>query len=213
MSGAPDDARARRFWDARASDYDRSMWLLGRPLPRAIELTCEHLRGSGRVLEVAAGTGLFTRPLAREVGTLVATDYAAGMVARLQAAVADLANVAVEQADVYALRFDAGSFDAVLAANVLHLLPDLPGALAALHRVLVPGGRLVVPTYVHAETLRSHVVSRLIGLTGFPGQRRLSGQTLVAALEQAGYAVERIETIPGMIPIAWVAARTLSSRA
>jgi SAM-dependent methyltransferase len=209
----PDETRARRFWDARAADYDRSMWLLGRPLPRAIELSCEQLRGSGRVLEVAAGTGSFTRPLAREVGTLVATDYAPGMVERLRASVADLANVAVEQADVYALRCEPGSFDAVLAANVLHLLPDLPGALAALQRVLVPGGQLVAPTYVHAETLRSHVVSRLIGLTGFPGQRRLSSQTLVAALEQAGFVVERRETIPGAIPIAWVAARTLSSRA
>lgn len=213
MSGAPDDARARRFWDARASDYDRSMWLLGRPLPRAIALTCEHLRGSGRVLEVAAGTGLFTRPLAREVGTLVATDYAAGMVEQLRARVADLANVEVEQADVYALRCEPGSFDAVLAANVLHLLPDLAGALAALHRVLVPGGQLVVPTYVHAETLRSQVVSRLLALTGFPGRRRSSGDSLAAALEQAGFVVERRETIPGVIPIAWVAARTLSSRA
>jgi ubiquinone/menaquinone biosynthesis C-methylase UbiE len=42
-----------------------------------------------------------------------------------------------------ALRFDDGTFDAVVAANVLHLVPDLPGALAALRRVLKPGGRII----------------------------------------------------------------------
>lgn len=211
MSVPPDDERARRFWHARARDYDRSMRLLGRPLPRAIELTCARLRGSVRVLEVAAGTGLFTRALAPLVARLTATDYAEGMVERLRDATAELANVEVEQADVYALRWAPASFDAIVAANVLHLLPDLPTALAALRRVLVPGGQLVAPTYVHDETLRSRVVSRVMALTGFPGRRRFSSESLVAALEQAGFVVERVETIPGVIPIAWVAARTLSS--
>lgn len=49
------------------------------------------------------------------------------MVAALEQRVRDagLMNVRCEQADLYALRFEDGAFDAVVAANVLHLVPDL----------------------------------------------------------------------------------------
>lgn len=48
----------RSYWDKHAKNYDRSMMsLLGRPIPRMVELAGEATRGLGRVLEVAAGTG------------------------------------------------------------------------------------------------------------------------------------------------------------
>jgi phosphatidylethanolamine/phosphatidyl-N-methylethanolamine N-methyltransferase len=124
----------RSYWDKHAKNYDRSMSLLGRPIPRMVELAGEATRGLGRVLEVAAGTGLVTPALAAGAEEVIATDYSAAMVAELERRVrgAGVANVRCEQADLYALRFDHGSFDAVVAANVLHLVPDLTGALAAL---------------------------------------------------------------------------------
>lgn len=59
--------------------------------------------------------------------------------------------------------FADDSFDAVVAANVLHLLPDLDGALASPTRVLRPGGVLVVPTYLHGETFVPEQVQRPVG--------------------------------------------------
>jgi 2-polyprenyl-6-hydroxyphenyl methylase / 3-demethylubiquinone-9 3-methyltransferase len=44
------------------------------------------------------------------------------------------------------LPFAAGSFDAVVAADVLEHLPDLPAAVAELARVLAPGGSFVFDT-------------------------------------------------------------------
>ena len=113
-------------------------------------------------------------------------------------------NVQCEQADLYALRFEAGSFDAVVAANVLHLVPDLPGALAALRRVLKPGGRCIVPTYCHDETALSWLFSRALAVTGFPGHRRFSARGLREAVERAGLRVERAETLAGVLPIGYV---------
>lgn len=101
--------------------------------------------------------------------------------------------------------FPPASFDAVVCANVLHLLPDLPGALAALQRVLRPGGKLVAPTFCHAETRTSRAVSRVLALTGFPSQRRLSSRTLREALESARFHVTRTELLPGLIPVGFVA--------
>lgn len=197
-------ADGRAYWERHARRYDRSTRLLARPVPRMCELVVEAVRGRGRVLELAAGTGLVTVAIAPVVGELVATDYAAAMVAQLATRVAALANVRCEAADVYALAYPAASFDAVVAANVLHLLPDLAGALASMRRVLRPGGVLVVPTYLHAETLRAAVLSRAFALTGFPGHRRFTARSLRAAIEAAGLRVGRAETIPGPFPIGYL---------
>lgn len=197
--------RDRSYWDKHAKHYDRSMSFLGRPIRRMVELAGEGTRGLGRVLEVAAGTGLVTPALANGAA-VIATDYSAAMVATLEQRVrnARIANVRCEQADLYALRFDDESFDAVVAANVLHLVPDLPGALAALCRVVRRGGRIIVPTYCHDETALSWVVSRALALTGFPGHRRFTATSLRQAVEDAGIRVTRIETLPGLIPIGYV---------
>lgn len=200
--------RDRAYWERHAKNYDRSMALLGRPIPRMLVLVGEAVRGAERVLEVAAGTGLVTTTLAREAKEVVATDYAAEMVTMLEAKIRDegLTNVRCEQADIYALSYEARSFDVVVAANVLHLVPDLQGALVALRRVLKPGGRLVVPTFCHDENRLSRLVSRVLALSRFPGHRRFTTQTLRESLGAAGLRVGRGETLPGLLPIGYIEA-------
>lgn len=199
----------RQYWERHARDYDRSMRLLGGPLRRASELSAQAVRGAGRVLEVGAGTGLVTAALARSARQVIATDYAGAMVRLLADRVtrAGLANVACEQADVYALRFEPSGFDAVVATNLLHLLPDLPAALVALRRVLKPQGLLIVPTYCHEETATAQLLSRLLALTGFPGQRRFTLRSLQAALADSGLGVTHAELLPGVLPIGYVQGR------
>jgi phosphatidylethanolamine/phosphatidyl-N-methylethanolamine N-methyltransferase len=163
------------------------MRLLGGPIPRAIELTVEAAKGCEKVLEVAAGTGLFTiavasrwaigcRRLRRSDGGHALTEHRA----------ARLTNVSCERADLYALAYPPASFDAVIAANVLHLVPNLPHALAAMRAVLRPGGRLIVPTFCHDEPPLSWLSSRVIALTGFPGHRRFTAISLSTELRHAG---------------------------
>jgi phosphatidylethanolamine/phosphatidyl-N-methylethanolamine N-methyltransferase len=200
-----DDA-GRRFWESNAARYDRSMGLLGGPLPRTVELVASAVSGATRVLEVASGTGLVSEAIAPVVGELLATDYAAAMVEKTRARVGHLPNVRCEVRDLYALGEPEGSFDAVVAANVLHLLPDLAGGLAAMRRVMRPGGRLVVPTYCHAQDGRARLVSAVMALVSFPGQRRFDLDGLAAAVEAAGFTVDTRELVPGLLPIGFVAA-------
>ena len=198
-------SRGRNYWERHAPNYDLSMRLLGRPLPRMLELVGEAVSGR-RVLEVAAGTGIVTGAIARSAGAVVATDYAAAMVQRLERRVgaAGLHNVQCEQADIYALRYAPGEFDAVVAANVLHLVPDVTGAIDAIRHVLEPGGLLVAPTFCHGETMTSSLISHVLGLSGFPGQRRFTVRSLVEALEHNAVTVQRTETLAGPIPIGYV---------
>jgi len=198
----------REFWERTASRYDRvTKGLLGRPVPRMAELTADAVSGAGRVLEVAAGTGLLTEAIAPRVGQVVATDYAENMLKVLEDRLrrVGVSNVETARRDIYALGYPAESFDAVVAGNVLHLVPDLDGALGALRGVLRPGGKLVAPTFVHDETLRAKVLSRLFGAF-MVMHRRFTTASLRRALEQHGFRVVRTETIPGPIPIAFVEA-------
>lgn len=178
-------------------------------MPRMLELVGEAVRGAEKVLEVAAGTGLVTAVLGREARHVVATDYSSAMVARLEDRVrtAGFDNVECRRADIYALDFGPGSFDFVVASNVLHLVPDFDGAIQALRRMLRAGGRLVAPTFCHDETKLSWVASRLLAITGFPGHRRFSARSLRCALEACGLEILRAETIPGLIPIGYVEGR------
>ena len=199
----------RDYWERHARNYDASLrWVLGRPLPRMLELASEAVRGKRKVLEVAAGTGIVTSALAQTSDHVVATDYAEAMVDALEQRVqgAGLENVTCEQADIYSLPYSAGEFDAVVAANVLHLVPDLPAAIQTLRSVTKPGGVLVAPTFCHDETTTSWLVSRLLAVSGFPGQRRFTMQSLRGALEENGLQVVRAELLPGLIPIGFIEA-------
>jgi phosphatidylethanolamine/phosphatidyl-N-methylethanolamine N-methyltransferase len=199
--------RGRRYWDRHVGAYELSLAVLGKPFPRMLELIRAELEGANEVLEVGAGTGRVTAELAACSGHVVATDYAEEMVARLRARFPgneDTGHVEVRQADLYELTPAAGRFDVVVAANVLHLVPDLSGALAAVRRVLVDGGKLIAPTFCHGQTWSARLVSRIVALTGFPAHRRLTLDSLVDAIAQSGGSVTKSELIPGLIPVGFV---------
>ena len=180
--------------------------LIGRPMPRMCALIAEDLSGAERVLQVGADIGLVTVAAARVARLVVATNYSNARIGALRANLesAGIANVECQTRDIYALGFQPHSFDAVVAANVLHQAPDLPGAIAALRAMLRPGGKLLAPTVCDAQTWVSRVLSRLLALTRFPGYRRFTMESLGAALAGAGLSVTRQETIPGPIPIGFV---------
>ncbi len=198
----------RSYWEKHAKRYDASTRFLSRPVPRMLELAVEASRGRAKALEVAAGTGLLTTAVAPVVESLIATDYATAMVDHLSARVreANLTNVVCQQADLYDMQFSPATFDAALAANVLHLVPDLEGALASLRRVLKPDGVLIIPTYLHAQTLTARVLARVLALTRFPASRRFTFDSFRHAISSAGFHITRSEIIPGPFPVGYVEA-------
>jgi len=202
-----DDGKA--FWERTARRYDLSMWLFGGPLDAMLPLVADEVSGRERVLELAAGTGLVTAAIAPVVGELVATDYAEAMVAKLDERVRALGldHVRTRTLDLYTLDGEE-RFDAIVAANVLHLLPDLDRALTVMTRSLRPGGRLIVPTYCHDQNGVGRVISRGMGWVGFPGQRRLTLERLVERLTAKGLRIRKSVLLRGLLPIGFVSAES-----
>jgi SAM-dependent methyltransferase len=92
------------------------------------------------VLDLAAGTGLQNRALARRGATLVALDPDIGMLRRLRARSSGVPAV-VGRGEAIPLR--DGTFDLVVCATAWHWL-HTGDALEAIQRVLRPGGHLAL---------------------------------------------------------------------
>ena len=94
------------------------------------------------VLEVGCGNGHLSERLAGIVGAghVAAVDPSPDMVAHAS----DRAGIGAKVAGAEALPFADASFDALVAAQVYCFVDELKTAVAEAHRVLRPGGRLVI---------------------------------------------------------------------
>jgi SAM-dependent methyltransferase len=101
--------------------------------------------------------------------------------------------VRLAQADAAHLPFPAGSFDLVLALDLLEQRPVEPGeALAEARRVLVPGGRLLVRVPAHAALLGPHDYY-------WGGGRRYQRQELACLVRTAGFTIRRLTYANGVL--------------
>jgi ubiquinone/menaquinone biosynthesis C-methylase UbiE len=133
-----------RSYDEVAEAYDRVRGPIhdapARDLVRAVELPPD-----GRLLDVGTGTGLAARSV--DSGVAVGVDVSIGM-AKI-AKEKGLERVALAAA--VDLPFRNETFDAVVSAFVLHLVPKYETALFDMARVLRRGGRIGLASWVVSD--------------------------------------------------------------
>jgi arsenite methyltransferase len=104
-------------------------------------------RAGERILDVGCGPGFYVEELLDAVGpdgAVVGVDGSPQMLAAAAARCGRHGNVAFHQGDATALPVHDASFDAALCVQVLEYVADPTVALSEMHRVLRPGGRVVV---------------------------------------------------------------------
>lgn len=143
--------RVRGVFDSVARKYDLMNDLMSLGLHRvwkAYTLAVARVRPGDRVLDLAGGTGDLAEGFARHVGpegTVVHTDINAAMLGCGRDRLHDAGTVLpTTLCDAEQLPFREGSFDVVSVAFGLRNMTDKARALAEMHRVLKPGGRLLV---------------------------------------------------------------------
>jgi len=180
--------------------------LIFEPYAGDLATRAEALR-PGRVLEIAAGTGVVTRRLARQLPAdveIVATDLNVPMLDQATA-IGTARAVQWRQADAMQLPFDDASFDLVVCQHGVMFFPDRRKAYVEARRVLKPGGTLLFNAWDRIEHNQfADVVTNALAAV-FPGDppRFLArvphgyyDKGLIAAeLAAAGFAAPRIETL------------------
>lgn len=190
MFGKIDDIA---FWDRIARKYAngpiRDMAGYERTLDRVRQL----LAPTCAVLELGCGTGTTALRLAPSVGRIVATDAAREMIeiARERAATAGCDNVAFAVAAAARIEAPDAAFDAVLAFNLLHLVPDRGATYKEVRRLLKPGGLFISKTPALNEMNR--MIRWAVPLMQFVGKAPsvgfFSGAGLESEIENAGFAI------------------------
>ncbi len=188
-------AAAVRTWDANASRYARqTRWQL-RALWAAATLA--DARPEDRTVDVGTGTGLLLdmlRVRPQRPAQLVAIDRSPAMLDQIGPLPEGWTAL---PGDVAALPLADGAADVACCTYVLQLLdaPTRATALAELHRVLVPGGRLVTVTpYVPDGAAPTALGRALLDGAATLLPARLGGLRTHdprADLARAGFAVRR----------------------
>lgn len=211
MSMRANREQERQIWSRLSGRYDLLIRVLSTSYSEIRARLRRDLKGRSRVLEVAAGTGQFTSALADVADDLVATDLAPSMVERLEKRMRGegRSNVSTRVVDATAIDDGAQSFDAVFCANALHIMSEPEAALAEFHRVLVPDGLLLAPTFLHGTDRIRRLLSETMG-TLSPRAiafARFDLGGLGAMIMSAGFEINRSAELPGVFPIGYVVAQ------
>lgn len=192
------------FWDNVARVYDIFANIINKKANKALCAAVERMIScSDDVLECACGTGLLTGVIAPHCKSLISTDFSEKMLKRAEKKYGNYGNIRFEQADILRLSYSDGCFDAVVAANVLHLLDEPYQALRELERVCKPGGKIIIPTYMNrTDKGKTNVVSGAIGKAGADFKREFTLDTYKQFFSDAGYTDASYILCKGKIPCA-----------
>jgi demethylmenaquinone methyltransferase / 2-methoxy-6-polyprenyl-1,4-benzoquinol methylase len=219
--------RVRGVFDSVADRYDLMNDLMSggaHRLWKRFTLMLTGLRPGARALDVAGGTGDLAAGLARQVGErgcVVLVDINAAMLQRGRDRLIEegfLPQVEYVQADAEQLPFVEGCFDCVTIGFGLRNVTDKDAALRSMHRVLRPGGQLLIlefsrPTLPALARLYEAyclgVLPRLGRLVASDAdsyrylaesiQRHPDQQTLLQMMSEAGFDACRYHNLSGGI--------------
>ena len=192
------------FWDTVAGVYDIFVHVINRKTHQRLKQIVSDLIGPDDVvLECACGTGLLSAVIAPRCRRLTATDFSEKMLKQAKKNCSAFPNASFARADITALSYPDGSFDQVVAGNVIHLLDNPLTALGELNRVCRDGGMLIIPTYMNKDAKgKTSGFAGAVGKAGADFKRQFTVESYRQFFLDAGYSDVQIQLADGRIPCA-----------
>lgn len=160
-------ARWHRYWDKHSRTYDKQMRFMDRHV-FGDSRTWACSQATGKVLEVAVGTGLNLDAYPKDV-TLSGIDLSDAMLDIARARSTRLGcSVALQQADAHSLPFEDATFDTVVCTFGLCAIPDHAQAISEMTRVLRSGGQLILVDHIESTSRVLRVVQRALEIVTVP---------------------------------------------
>ena len=183
-----------RFWDKSSRGYARGAVADPGAYERTLNRTRHYLKANDRVLELGCGTGTTALHLADAVATYLATDISPAMIAIAEEkrSTNPVPGLGFRATTAEELASEAGTYDAILGFNYLHLVRDVPATLAHIRALLTPEGLLIskTPCLGNMNPLLRHVLLPLMTAIGkAPTVTVFTADQLARMLADAGFDV------------------------
>ena len=191
------------FWDKISPVYDLFENVYNHKVYEGTgKKVAEFIDSRDDVLECACGTGAITVCIAAKCRKMVATDFAIGMLRQASAKCRKFDNIKFRRADITNIRCRDNRFDKVVAGNVSHLLPDPAKALAEMERVVKPGGKIIIPTYINMSKKSAGLAVKFIEFLGADFKEQFDLETYKDFFRKMGYNDVKYHVVQGRMPCA-----------
>jgi len=210
---APEGAR---FFDPLAESWNDNYRRRGfrKRLTCVREILQRIVRPGQRWLDAGCGAGVLTLELCRLGARGVAVDASHEMIqaAARQAGATASRFAFLRVASLESMDIPTGAFDGVLCSSVIEYVDSVEEALAELHRVLRPGGTLILSAANARSIVRrvqkiARTVGLLFGVEPFDyltvSNHDFTNGALLEHLTQAGFAVSEIRGFDPLLPNAF----------
>ena len=190
------------FWDKNAGRYDRFMRKDAAAYVQLYELLRPAVRHKA-VLELATGTGLIAKNIVNSAVHIEATDASPEMIAEAKRDNCS-AKLHFSVQDMFHLPYADESFDAIIVANALHIVPEPEKALPEIRRVLKDDGILIAPTFTHADnSFLGKGKAFFMKLAGFPLHSKWTSHEYLAFLRENGWTVQKSTVLKASFPLTY----------
>lgn len=194
------------FWDKIAPKYAKDPISNKAAYDYTLGRTRSFLGAGDRVLELGCGTGSTALLLADVVGHYTATDLSRGMIDIAKAKPTDLTNLDFHVSDGVP---EGATYDAVLAFNLLHLVPDWQGLIAQIHASLPAGGLFIQKTACLDQGLKWRLISYIVPVMQMLGKAphlsKINPVQLEKVVTAAGFDI--VESGDYALPARYIVAR------
>lgn len=192
----------QNFWDRNAGRYNRFMRKDTSAYAQMYELLQPVVRHK-TVLELATSTGLIAKNIINSAAHIEATDASVEMIAEAKRD-NHSAKLHFSVQDMFRLSYADDSFDVVIVANALHIVPEPTIALQEIRRVLKNDGILVAPTFTHADNpFPGKAKAFVMKLAGFPLHTKWTNGEYLAFLRENGWAVRKSAVLKASFPLTY----------
>ena len=157
-------------------------------------LASQYLNKTKTILELGCGTGQLALRLKDNAKSYEATDFSKAMIKH--ALKREIKGASFKVMDATALEYEDESFDTIIIANVLHIVPEPEKILLEAYRVLKPGGLLIAPTFIYDDE-PSGLRMKVLSLAGFKVFTKWSTKEFQRFIRNHGFKVLETKKIPG----------------
>ncbi len=152
------------------------------------------------VLELATGPGMIAKHIAGQAKSVVATDFAPKMIETAKKGKFP-ENLTFEVADARNLSYRDHSFDLVVIANALHIMPQPEKALSEISRVLKSDGIMVAPNFIFSDSGKKNLWQKFLSLLGIKFAHEWTENQFKSFLNENGWQISRSQILKGRIDL------------